>query len=235
MSPTHIEGRINMKKYYYVKDGKQIGPLSKEEIISEGISMNTLVWCEGMTSWVRASELEDFKGTNQVLPPPIPTEHNSESVDSISQTNEAESSTNSRKSVWQAIIAILCLSILVLIVWFYSSNKGTEITQDSINVQKQEKVIEQKQNAQRKAEREARVVQLQSEGGKLIGLMSICAERMNEAQEFNPFRTRKQKQQEMDALTKEWDEYSSRLITINAELVKLGEEPLIEPDKWLNI
>lgn len=222
-----------MKKYYfYVKDGKQVGPLSKEEILSEGISMNTLVWCEGMTTWVRASELEEFKGTNQVLPPPIPMEHNSESVNSISQTNEAESSTNNKKSVWQAIIAILCLSILVFIVWFYSSNKGNDITQDSINAQKQEKIIEQKQNAQRKADREARVLQLQSEGGKLIGLMKLCGERMSEAQEFHPFRTRKQKQQELDALTKELDEYTSRLIAIDAELVRLGEDPLVEPDKW---
>ncbi len=49
-----------MKRYFYILDGKRIGPLSFEEIKATDISEETLVWYEGLENWQPAGELEEF-------------------------------------------------------------------------------------------------------------------------------------------------------------------------------
>ena len=49
-----------MKRYFYILDGKRIGPLSFEEIKSANISIETLVWYGGLENWQAAGELEEF-------------------------------------------------------------------------------------------------------------------------------------------------------------------------------
>lgn len=49
-----------MKRYFYILDGKRIGPLSFEQIKATDISEETLVWYEGLENWQPAGELEEF-------------------------------------------------------------------------------------------------------------------------------------------------------------------------------
>lgn len=63
-----------MKKYYYSDGKQQIGPLSKEELKSKGITKDTLVWYEGLTEWTKAGDVEELVDLfpNTPTPPPIP-------------------------------------------------------------------------------------------------------------------------------------------------------------------
>ncbi|AWB33634.1 DUF805 domain-containing protein [Orrella marina] len=61
------------KLWYYVVQGKQVGPVRSDEfesLISQGIiNPSTLVWAEGMADWERADR--HFNGLKQSVPPPI--------------------------------------------------------------------------------------------------------------------------------------------------------------------
>ena len=66
---------IPVVAYYVVIDGKQKGPydLTKlRKMLSEGLfSEDSLVWKEGMESWVQASEVVNLQPLFQIKAPPI--------------------------------------------------------------------------------------------------------------------------------------------------------------------
>lgn len=64
-----------MKKFYYVKEGQSIGPVTKEELIGN-LKKDTLIWFEGMNNWIKASEVSELASLFQSVPPPIPTKEN---------------------------------------------------------------------------------------------------------------------------------------------------------------
>ena len=61
------------KRWYYVIQGQQSGPVRTDEIenlnVTGAISSSTLVWAEGMSDWECAER--HFSGFNQSGPPPI--------------------------------------------------------------------------------------------------------------------------------------------------------------------
>jgi hypothetical protein len=51
-----------MKKYYYVdKKGQQAGPVPVDQLLKQGITANTYVWCVGMANWEKAGKTEGLK------------------------------------------------------------------------------------------------------------------------------------------------------------------------------
>ncbi len=66
-----------MKQYYYHNGVDKFGPFSKEELHAKGITLDTQVWCEGMTDWAPArnvSELNALFGapTTPPITPVVP-------------------------------------------------------------------------------------------------------------------------------------------------------------------
>ena len=49
-----------MKKYFYLKNGHQIGPFSYDQLWQQKISPETMVWCEGMPQWQKAKSVHEF-------------------------------------------------------------------------------------------------------------------------------------------------------------------------------
>lgn len=60
-------------KYYIVVDGLQAGPFDKETLISQGLTLTSLVWRQGMADWQQASEVDDLRDL-LFMPPPVPEE-----------------------------------------------------------------------------------------------------------------------------------------------------------------
>lgn len=62
-----------MNTWHYMKNGAQSGPATTDELrtsISSGVlGTDTLVWREGLTTWVAANSLSEFAG---LQPPPAP-------------------------------------------------------------------------------------------------------------------------------------------------------------------
>ncbi len=63
-----------MTQWYYSEGGKQLGPVSEEDLASQfrnGRAMTTLVWTQGMAGWKSASDVPAFAPPGSV-PPPVP-------------------------------------------------------------------------------------------------------------------------------------------------------------------
>lgn len=69
-------------KYYIAENGQQAGPFEPSELLAHGLTANSLVWCEGMPSWVSASQVPELMallsgnpvdmGNIDVNLPPVP-------------------------------------------------------------------------------------------------------------------------------------------------------------------
>lgn len=47
-------------KYYIAENGQQAGPFEPNELLLHGLTVNSLVWCEGMPNWTSASEVPEL-------------------------------------------------------------------------------------------------------------------------------------------------------------------------------
>jgi hypothetical protein len=47
-------------KYYIAENGQQAGPFEPRELLSHGLTVNSLVWCEGMPAWTSASQVPEL-------------------------------------------------------------------------------------------------------------------------------------------------------------------------------
>ncbi|MFY9171888.1 MAG: DUF4339 domain-containing protein, partial [Petrimonas mucosa] len=71
-----------MNRYFYIdSEGKQKGTFTPEELKSENIKKETLVWTQGMSEWTRAADIpelsllfeesRDFYSPQPVTPPAV--------------------------------------------------------------------------------------------------------------------------------------------------------------------
>ena len=47
-------------KYYIAENGQQAGPFEPSELMMHGLTVNSLVWCEGMANWTSASQVPEL-------------------------------------------------------------------------------------------------------------------------------------------------------------------------------
>lgn len=47
-------------KYFIAENGQQAGPFEPNELLQHGLTVNSLVWCEGMPTWVSASQVPEL-------------------------------------------------------------------------------------------------------------------------------------------------------------------------------
>lgn len=69
-------------KYYIAENGQQAGPFEPNELLLHGLTVNSLVWCEGMPNWTSASQVPELMallsgqtfnpGTIDTQLPPVP-------------------------------------------------------------------------------------------------------------------------------------------------------------------
>lgn len=61
-------------KYYIAVDNKPQGPFDIEELITKGITADTLVWNESMAGWSPAGQVPEIEErlNNGTVPPPFP-------------------------------------------------------------------------------------------------------------------------------------------------------------------
>ena len=59
-----------MENYFYLNEkNEQKGPVSPEELISNGVTKNTLVWKNGMAQWLPAGEVSELANLFTDTPP----------------------------------------------------------------------------------------------------------------------------------------------------------------------
>ena len=61
-----------MRKYFYLKNEKKIGPLSLEKLSASDVNKDTLVWFQGLEDWTPMHQVKELKSILNSKPPPIP-------------------------------------------------------------------------------------------------------------------------------------------------------------------
>ncbi len=102
-----------MKHYFIFKDGSQIGPLSKEELIEIKITKDTLVWFEGIETWVKAETIDELSICFIPTPPPPPIPIIQKPT--IETSKEPEKQTGKKRlTTTHQIILYSCISIILV-------------------------------------------------------------------------------------------------------------------------
>ena len=52
-----------MAQYYIGKNNQRQGPFEIDQLLANGLTPDTLVWCSGMPGWQKANEEEHIKRT----------------------------------------------------------------------------------------------------------------------------------------------------------------------------
>ena len=60
-----------MKKYFYSDGTNKFGPFSLEELREKNITRETLVWFQGLSEWLPASNFSELNDVFAPSPPPI--------------------------------------------------------------------------------------------------------------------------------------------------------------------
>jgi len=118
-----------MKKYYIHNGTEQIGPLTKEELITQGITVDTPVWYEGITDWTIAGKIEELNGSlkpppfkSNATPPPPPPKVTTQPIK------------KEKKSSSLYIILGLVAVVLIGYLWMNSVNNGSPLPDMKIQI-----------------------------------------------------------------------------------------------------
>jgi hypothetical protein len=118
---------------YYLHDGReQYGPFTLDELRANSLLTSTsMIWCEGMTEWKRASEMEVLKNIFSTRPPAFPlTAAPSSSPPQLPIAKQGPS--KSRYSSWKTL-AIIILVVIVAYAGYgiYDKQQTEKSTRDA--------------------------------------------------------------------------------------------------------
>ena len=62
-----------MNLYFYIgTNGQQYGPVPAENLKANGVTRETLVWCNGMANWAKAADVPELAAQFAPPTPPVP-------------------------------------------------------------------------------------------------------------------------------------------------------------------
>lgn len=128
-----------MKEYFYADGQNHLGPFKIEELKNKNITRETLVWCEGMSDWKKASDIVELKILFPIAPPPIkpvpppPISNNEKS----NKQNTKEPKNNKFRNIALSLLALLIVGIAVILLISYiksnSSNSSSSSSSSKTN------------------------------------------------------------------------------------------------------
>jgi hypothetical protein len=117
-------------KYFISINDNQNGPYDKDELLSNGLTRDSLVWTEGMEDWNKAGEVEDLKHLFGQIPPPI--NKNIPPKPTIVSNPVTNNSTNSKKGVFIGLGLALVIGSVILFAMKGNDEPITETNKEEI-------------------------------------------------------------------------------------------------------
>lgn len=99
--------------WYYSKNGMQLGPVAEEELLAKSksgeVSVNDLIWKEGMADWKPLGQVEEFMGSLPVSMSPPSSQVSSVPIPKLAPMNPNQVPGVIPNYLWQSIVAtVLC-------------------------------------------------------------------------------------------------------------------------------
>jgi hypothetical protein len=203
-----------MKKFYAFINEKQEGPLTIEELKTNKINRDTLIWFEGIEDWKSAKEIEELKVLFISSPPPINVKNENKIPPiPVIKTNLKANIPTKKKS---KIIVLSLIGILIgvsIAVAFIKYNERVEkaiheqnlkLHEQNLKILEQEKIefermskIQQEERENREAVRQAERAELEAVLEQNINELRLANLNLKEIQKFKLLRSEARKQQDI--------------------------------------
>ena len=118
---------LSLAEYYYITDGKQMGPISREEILT--LPKDTLVWRQGLRDWTPLFSLQELreKAESSIsAPPPVPFWASEEIPHTPLNETKEEPNKHPYRKIVIIIAAIFTLAAVVVLFWYSNHSKPKE-------------------------------------------------------------------------------------------------------------
>ena len=120
--------------YYYVADGKSIGPYSIEELMKQPITPDTYVWTNGMTNWQKLSESQSLyeRYKQKDILPEIPKVVNIEAEQDkpFFSGKYAENIEEKAKTFQVGCLGFVIFSVIVFLIGLCDKTDNSELLYD---------------------------------------------------------------------------------------------------------
>ena len=129
-----------MKQYFLHDGSKQTGPFVIEDLKSQSITADSMVWTNGMEKWAKASSFPELEAILAVSPPPFNNDEHRGKSDGFSHPISVASVSNSGKS---ALLAFAIVAIIIAIIYFWPTlatigSKESQIKIDSVIIDRKD-------------------------------------------------------------------------------------------------
>jgi hypothetical protein len=119
-----------VKKYFYLKNGQQVGPFSYDELWNQKIAPNTKVWCEGMPEWKNANTIHEF--ANWFPPQPVAQKRPQQPIRKPQQSaRPIRRIPVKQKKSYRGIIGVAVFVISVVFILFLVNQKSNDLSNTS--------------------------------------------------------------------------------------------------------
>lgn len=104
--------------YYFIKNGQQAGPMSKEELLAQPLTPDTKIWHDGLSEWTELRNDYDLYEafTNRSTPPPVFGQ-----APQYSQVRRDMEPKPPTYLAWSIINTLICCMISGIIAIIYST------------------------------------------------------------------------------------------------------------------
>jgi hypothetical protein len=192
-----------MKKFYVFKDERQIGPFSKEDLVSIPVTSETLVWFEGAYDWTKAEDIAELQDVLKKVPPPIKSTGAATPPPVVKATvQESKKRVDSPKRSKTSIFLIITVLLLVagVAAFLFVENEGQKARVANEMMDLRMKLSEQERIENARKEEEARQIrsQLKKEYDLTLTNLRAAKIKLDDLQKFKLLRSASEKEAQVE-------------------------------------
>jgi len=128
---------MNKIQYYLVVNRTHVGPFSFDELKSQNLEPNTLVWFDGLDKWHRAKDIPELISLLAKMPPPIDQIedehiHHIPPIPDFSKiVFQNKSNDFELASIGQRFLGYVIFNIIIFALVYYLGDNSNDTTSDS--------------------------------------------------------------------------------------------------------
>lgn len=188
-----------MKRFYVIKDEKQTGPFTIEELRQGNITSETMVWHEEAPDWVKAGSVPELQNIIKIAPPPFnpntkvstPPPFSPAEVSAGQQNSEPKK--KKRRAIWIVIPSILLIcGIGAFVAVNHEKEQNMRYELQELN----SKLIEQERIENQRKEEEERIrrAEIKQEYNETVTNLRAARIKLEDIKKFKLLRSADEKE-----------------------------------------
>jgi len=213
-----------MQKYFLHKDGRQVGPYSKEDLQQIRITRDTMIWFDGQADWQEASAIEELSDLFINQPPPFQPKNPTQDEPKKPVKKHSDSPKNT--SAKYLVVGFIVFAIITYFTYNNQQRKQDALQEELVSQQEELQKQRERQQAQQQAQEEAEAQRLEEEErqkefeklkvryNNAVSNLRDANAKLDKIQEFHFLRTFAEKEAQVEnqlVIIKSWENEVDRL------------------------